>query len=470
MIDINEHITQITRSLSGLVEAMREPAAVDFNEVREGFESLEAAMNQKAAIDAAFAWLAHSFDAGRLVGATQTTEYLIEKLGLSRSEAISRLQQGKALFDPVAEPARVQPEPEETKEERDARTAEEKRRREAAEAAQKRAREATENASAAKRAMIERELKNLSEHASPGPHELREQALKRSKISGYSELRQWLRQEIKRANATAIKPDGKKDPFAAHKKRHITFTDQDSEGGVGFHGYLPAAQAAALKSALSYNAITDSNPEQKDNRSVAQRRADKLFAIVTAHSAEKEVTRGGIGSVIISATLDQLNECDLDTEFDTNTGVLLTPLDMLALGEAACDYLVVHSDDGHLLNLGRGKRTANFAQRIALFAQELCCSHPGCHRPIDECQAHHLIAWLLGGNTDIENLTLLCFIHHRNNNDHRDGKNNMGHAERSPVNHRAGWRKARAPDIQFNESTVARRASAARIRTRHNVQ
>lgn len=462
-------INQVTEGLDGLAELMAEPATVGFATVHGSFEELEVAMNKKAAIDAGFAWLAGLHDAGRLVGSTNPAHYLREKLGLSRAEANNRIRQGAALYDPVPEPEPEPAEPEETEEQKQAREAEQRRRTREEEAAQRRAREAAEAASAEKRKVIEAELRHLSEYAQPGANVLREQALKQATWRGVEDLREWLRDQVRAANAKGRKPNGKKDPFAAAKKRYISFSEQDADGGVRFSGYLPAAQASALKSALSFNQTTtwDDEENEQDKRTLGQRRADKLYEMVRSFSASKEPNRGGIGSVVISLTLQEIYGMRLEDRYPTNTGVYLGPLDMLILGQASCDYMTVHDERGRLLNLGRGARTANLEQRIALLVSELTCTHPGCNRPVDECQVHHVIAWLLSGRTDIENLTLLCHEHHRNNNDRRDGSGNMGHAQRDPDSGRVGHRAGGSSEVRLNNSVAAGKSAAARIRGRH---
>ncbi|HEY5822235.1 MAG TPA: HNH endonuclease signature motif containing protein, partial [Propionibacteriaceae bacterium] len=42
------------------------------------------------------------------------------------------------------------------------------------------------------------------------------------------------------------------------------------------------------------------------------------------------------------------------------------------------------------------------------------CSFPGCTRPPEWCERHHVVAWVDGGRTDLTNLTLLCGYHHHN--------------------------------------------------------
>lgn len=40
------------------------------------------------------------------------------------------------------------------------------------------------------------------------------------------------------------------------------------------------------------------------------------------------------------------------------------------------------------------------------------CVFPGCDRPADWCDAHHINFWAFGGRTDIDELALLCRQHH----------------------------------------------------------
>jgi hypothetical protein len=39
------------------------------------------------------------------------------------------------------------------------------------------------------------------------------------------------------------------------------------------------------------------------------------------------------------------------------------------------------------------------------------CRYPGCHST-RHLKAHHVVPWILGGRTDLENLILLCQWHH----------------------------------------------------------
>ncbi|MBA3409410.1 MAG: HNH endonuclease, partial [Geodermatophilaceae bacterium] len=37
---------------------------------------------------------------------------------------------------------------------------------------------------------------------------------------------------------------------------------------------------------------------------------------------------------------------------------------------------------------------------------------PGCDRPISWTQAHHIVSWLDGGRTSLDNGVLMCLFHH----------------------------------------------------------
>ena len=82
----------------------------------------------------------------------------------------------------------------------------------------------------------------------------------------------------------------------------------------------------------------------------------------------------------------------------------------------ACDtdlVRVITRGRSEILDLGRRSRTVTTAQRRALVLRDGGCAFPGCDRPPEWCDAHHIVHWLDGGPTDLDNLVLLCRRHHR---------------------------------------------------------
>ena len=67
--------------------------------------------------------------------------------------------------------------------------------------------------------------------------------------------------------------------------------------------------------------------------------------------------------------------------------------------------------NGLILDVGRKTRTIPPALRRALDARDRGCRFPGCGLRFTE--AHHVTHWADGGETKLNNLTLLCRFHHR---------------------------------------------------------
>jgi hypothetical protein len=78
-----------------------------------------------------------------------------------------------------------------------------------------------------------------------------------------------------------------------------------------------------------------------------------------------------------------------------------------------CDITRIMLAGSEVLDLGRSTPVTSPAQWKALVARDRHCQAPGCHRPPAECQSHHREHWTRGGKTDLDNLELLCWYHHR---------------------------------------------------------
>ncbi|GAB3700642.1 HNH endonuclease signature motif containing protein [Corynebacterium nasicanis] len=475
-------IDRIESALTELSSAMAFPDSISFAEVQEEFIRLEKVVELKSFADAAFAYAADKAEAGRLVGAVHATEFLTRRLGLSKAEARSRLERGHALFSPPEPEPMPEPEPEpaETAEQRRAREEELARVRRAEEERQRRAREAQEKAreeaqkaaaNADKQRMIHRELEHLNKHASLSREELLAEALVEGRHRSLEDLRVWLREKIRQANKAGRRPDGSRDPFAALRKRKVIVGPQDSDGGARVSMYLAGAELAKLKAALAPGRAPGSNtpvPPEEDKRTMAARMADQFSAILDHFLAAGpgSAARQGVGSVVVSFTAEELESLSPTDRFPSNTGDMLSTADILRLGAAQYDLGVLHDTDGQVLDLGRTVRSASLMQRLALFAQELCCTRGPCQTGLAQSHVHHLQAWAKGGRSDIENLTLQCPTHHAANRDERDGAFGLGHMDKDPTTGRTGWVPPGGGPPEFNESAFQNESAGAKIRRR----
>ncbi len=370
-----------------------------------------------------------------LVGANHAVEYLTRSLGLSRREAFSLLEQGQKLY---GEPEVPEPEvsAEQADQERKEREAEARRKK--AREAQKRARKAAERANAEKKRIITDALKHLNEHADPEYEEILAQAMEAAETRTAEELRKFVGDLVKRANSRGRDYEGKKDPLAAWKKRGIWLSEQDSDGGSYAKVYLDAASRAKLEACLATGDHLGSNMEgdnaaAKDTRRKHQRRFDQLMNVIDRYGNATTKARGGVGTVVITLTLEDLLGADAFTEFSTNITASLTPLDIVRLGLAGDSFILqLDSATGVPLSLGRA-RLASVEQKIALLAMQGICAWNGCTKPGVELEAHHLDSYLSGGLIAMDNLVLLCREHHMCTNDNRDGAGNKGHFDRDPA-------------------------------------
>jgi uncharacterized protein DUF222 len=120
---------------------------------------------------------------------------------------------------------------------------------------------------------------------------------------------------------------------------------------------------------------------------------------------------GGIpASVIVTISLeDLLAKAGLA---ETADGTQLSSDQLLRIADEADIWPTIIDQNGVPLALGRSRRLASAGQTMALIARDAGCSFPGCTHPPQWCDRHHILDWILGGSTDLENLTLLCRYHH----------------------------------------------------------
>jgi len=84
-----------------------------------------------------------------------------------------------------------------------------------------------------------------------------------------------------------------------------------------------------------------------------------------------------------------------------------------------CDISrVVTAGRSEVLDVGRATRNPPPAIWKALVVRDQHCQAPGCDRPPDSCEAHHIVHWTRGGPTNLDNLLLLCWNHHRERHNH----------------------------------------------------
>lgn len=207
----------------------------------------------------------------------------------------------------------------------------------------------------------------------------------------------------------SIDPDG----TLAHSNDQYDYRyvhlSQTLDGVFYLDGRLDAEGGATLRTAL--NALES----RLDERSGAMRRADAMVEM-----ARKQLDAGTLPevagqkphlSVIAStATLAKAPGAPAaDLEWSQ-------PITADAARRLACDSAmtrVVLGPSSEPIDVGRCTRTIPPALRRALVVRDRGCRFPGCDRPPDWCDGHHLIHWIDGGETALSNTCLLCRRHYR---------------------------------------------------------
>lgn len=453
------------------------PDDVAFMDVYESMEKLEGFIEAKALIDASFAHICDRDGAGRLVGSPHASSYLKQSLGCTPREAFDRLARGRDLFGepPVDEPV---PDPAagddaglfdtstgagpstDADAAADAAAAREQARKD-----QEEARKHAAAVNTAKQEAIRQELDRLVDAAAPQRPRLLAQAMKEAPDRDVTDLRRLVRKWVDIENRKARR----ENPNAGMEHRALHEGKRRSDGNYDVHAVLTPDGMALLKALLDKGMAPNMNLPKgvEEYRTPAQRRYDQLMRILRhVEHCEKQTSEDGCASVVVAVTLDDLADADAETLFHTNTGVELGPFDLVRLGlDGVPDFvLTIDGLQTRPLHLGRGARIASIGQRITLLAMQGVCAWAGCNAPLTECEAHHVVSWLRGGNTDIDNLAGLCRHHHRHNNDFWDHKGNTSHIEPDPVSGKMGVRRMPDAPLEFNTSTGAMESAANRLK------
>jgi hypothetical protein len=213
-----------------------------------------------------------------------------------------------------------------------------------------------------------------------------------------------------------LNPDGLLDnpgyDPATQAELHLGARDRRT-GLTPISGKLDDLKVETLRRAI--DALAAPRPETdgvKDTRSPARRRAEALAeALRRLLDAELlPAQHGRHPHVTVTMTLRELE--DRAGRARLLDGTPLTPAQTRTLLCEADVLPVVLGGAGEVLDVGRASRFGTKPIRTAVEVRDKGCAFPGCDRPPDWCDLHHLIWWMLGGETSTENSCLLCPYHH----------------------------------------------------------
>ncbi|HEY8814281.1 MAG TPA: DUF222 domain-containing protein [Candidatus Dormibacteraeota bacterium] len=208
----------------------------------------------------------------------------------------------------------------------------------------------------------------------------------------------------------SIDPDG----TLAHSNDQYDYRylhlSQTLDGVFYLDGRLDSEGGATVRAAL--NALEQS---RIDERSGSMRRADALVEL-----ARRQLDAGNLPDVAgqkphlsVTASVATLAKAPGAPPADLEWS---QPITADAARRLACDSAmtrVLLGPTSEPIDVGRCTRTIPPALRRALIVRDRGCRFPGCDRPPDWCDGHHLVHWIDGGETNLANTCLLCRRHHR---------------------------------------------------------
>jgi hypothetical protein len=140
--------------------------------------------------------------------------------------------------------------------------------------------------------------------------------------------------------------------------------------------------------------------DPKARRTPQQRAADALAELIL--EPEKGKAKGI--ALVLVADYDSTNRELVNAR--VSDGTPLPMQEMVRLALKADIFPAVFDAKSQNLWLGRTRRTATDAQRIALMVRDQVCI--GCGGAPNRCFSHHVKFWRNGGPTDYPNLVLVC--------------------------------------------------------------
>ena len=218
---------------------------------------------------------------------------------------------------------------------------------------------------------------------------------------------------VRRHEQQRSEDDGMSRLEYQRSRRFVKIKTDLTDGMTVLFGRFDPLTGALIESALSHKMDELWREEDPRHRATAgQRMADALSQLLTEETKDTEGRSRGARLLLIA-------------DYDVITRQLCngrlsdgTPIPAQKIRDLACEAEIlpaVFRGVSQPLDLGRSRRIASPAQRIALVARDRACV--GCGASASWCQAHHVIPWAVGGNTDLDDMCLLCSRCHHNVHD-----------------------------------------------------
>jgi hypothetical protein len=218
------------------------------------------------------------------------------------------------------------------------------------------------------------------------------------------------------------------------------FLSRTLDGRRELSGHLDAEGGEIVSTALRLAQTPEVVGEPA--RSPARRRADGLVDVCRWFLEHQGHRRGGRHRPHLNVIVD-LEALEGQGRGQLVDGSLLRPVDVQRLLCDAGVHRVVTAGRSTVLDYGTTTRTIPAPLWAALVVRDGHCRFPGCDRPPEWCEGHHLRFVSDGGPTRLDNLAMLCSRHHH-------------------ICHCPGWQAKLLPDATLEVTTPDGRVMSSR--------
>ena len=207
-----------------------------------------------------------------------------------------------------------------------------------------------------------------------------------------------------------LDPDGTEpDPT---EERALTLA-QHPDGSFTLTGALDPLGGEKVATALE--SIAAAGRCAGDTRTRAQRLGDALVQLCDLALASGQLPLLRTVKPHLIVTIDHADLAQPGTSPGAASTGMGATLSAARARWVACDANVtriVLDPDGLPLDVGRSQRVVPPHLRKAVERRDRSCVFAGCQAPAWFCYVHHLIEWINGGETSLDNSALLCERHH----------------------------------------------------------
>jgi Domain of unknown function (DUF222)/HNH endonuclease len=174
------------------------------------------------------------------------------------------------------------------------------------------------------------------------------------------------------------------------------------DGSLVISGQLDPVGGAALLSVIVPLARKSG---AHDDRDLEQRQADALVELASGGGSQAQIQVTSSIETLVGLAGSPAAEMEFSLPVSSRT-----------VERLACDSSIARvllNSESLVIDVGRSKRVVSEPGRRALAARDGHCRWSECDRPPARSAAHHLVHWIHGGSSDLDNLILLCHRHHR---------------------------------------------------------